>query len=87
MATFIAEILEIHVGGILIGWVMYRQSSVKILPSKNISSNNTYHILTLFSYITHDNPDKCKIEQKSIKINITPNRHFAFVYLLGITRL
>ena len=27
------------------------------------------------------------ISSHNIEINVTPNRHFAFVYLLGITRL
>ena len=44
---------------------IHRQSSVEEQPSKNISSNNTSHIFTLFIYVTHDNPGLHKIEQKS----------------------
>ena len=36
---------------------IYRQSLVKKPPSKNISSNNTSHIFTLFTCVTHDNPE------------------------------
>ena len=36
-------------------YCMYRQSSVKIPPIRNISSNNTLHIYTPF-HTTHNNP-------------------------------
>ena len=47
---------------------IYRQSLVKKPTSKNTSSNNTF---PFWQY------------HRNIEINITYNRHLAFVYLLG----
>ena len=74
---------------------MYRQSSVKIPPIKNISSNNSLHIFhpSIFTQKIHVKkfyylmcpplPTYCH----NIEINMTKNRHFALAYSLGKTRL
>ena len=45
---------------------IYRQSSVKKTTSKNTSSNNTFHIFTLFTTLLTSTLANIKIEQKSI---------------------
>ena len=64
---------------------MYRQSSVKIPPTKNTSSNNTLHLYVKEFYYLMCPP--LSFDHRNIEINNTDKPSLCTCLFIGITRL